>query len=251
MATSAKNNDKSVCSSKAETEIYLLGAARAAFHGNRAGRFGPIGGQLARRADCRILGVMCGEGKLRLQSFSGLFLFMLALSVPASASSEIRVDKKGLVKATSEHIVEVLASSDICDEGCRYYGPNIAREVKLSYRATDASFYKWTHVSGVKSVKFFKHYQVTRGPVTRVTIRVLTEDQDKALIAELREKTGWEHAPLFEASKGEYTITKKGSEVEVDIRTTTRIGGILSLLSGTVRKETEKSLDALFLNFSR
>lgn len=175
----------------------------------------------------------------------------MALALPASASSEIRVEKKGVVHTTMAHVLEVMASSDVCNEGCKYYGPRVAREVKLSYRATESSFYKWTHVSGIKTVKFFKHYQVSRGPVTKVTIRVLTEDQDKALISELRKQTGWEHAPLFEASRGDYTITPKGADVEVDARTITRIGGILSLLSGTVRNETEKSLDALFENFAR
>ena len=187
----------------------------------------------------------------RSRPYAGILLAATALSVPASAASEVRVNKKGLVRTTSDHVLEVMASSDVCDEGCKYYGPNIEKELKLSYRATDSSFYKWTHVSGIKTVKFFKHYQVTRGPVTKVTIRVLTEDHDKALIEDLRKKTGWEHAPLFEASRGDYTITPKGSDVEVDVRTTTRIGGLLSLLSATVRKETEKSLHALFENFAR
>lgn len=180
-----------------------------------------------------------------------LLMASSALALPASASTEIRVDKKGFVKTTAAHVLEVLASSDICDKGCKYQGPNIAREVKLSHRATETSYYKWTHVSGIKSVKFFKHYQVTPGEVTKITIRVLTLEKDKALISELKAKTGWEHAPLFESSQGDYTVTPQGGGVEIDVRTTTRIGGILSVLAGTVRKETEKSLDALFLNFAR
>jgi hypothetical protein len=180
-----------------------------------------------------------------------IYLAAVGFVIPASASSEIRVNKSGTVKTTTEHVLSVLASNDICDEGCKYYGPHIAREVKLTHYATPTSFYKWTHVSGIKTVKFFKHFQIERGKVTKVTVRILTEEQDRALIAELRAKTGWEHAPLFEASRGDYTITPRGAEVEIDIRTTTRIGGIMRVLAGTVKKETEKSLDALFENFAR
>lgn len=185
------------------------------------------------------------------RSLLGFFVGSIAFALPASASTEIRVDKKGIVKTTAEHVLDVLSASDVCDKACKYYGPNIAREVKLTHRATETSFYKWTHVSGIKSVKFFKHYQVTKGPTMKIAIRILTEEHDKALISELKAKTGLEHAPLFESSRGDYTITPRGDAVEIDIRTRTRVGGLLSVLSGTIRRETERSLDALFENFAR
>lgn len=173
------------------------------------------------------------------------------LAAPANATTDIHVKKKAVIKTTPEHILEVLSSSQICDKGCKYYGPSIAREVKLKQRAKSNSFYKWTHVSGIKTVKFFKHLTVTRGKVWKIHVRTLTEERDRALIKELESKTGMEHDPVFELSTATYTVTPKNGQVEVEVRTMTRIGGLLSMFSGTVKTETEKSLAAMFKNFAR
>ncbi len=180
-----------------------------------------------------------------------VLLSIVALASPASASTDIAVNKTGLVKASPEHVLAVLASNDICDEGCKYHGPHIAQEVKLAHRAGANEFFKWTHVSGIKTVKFFKHFKVTRGAVWKIEVRTLQEKADARLIEELEKKSGKEHDPLFELSTATYTLTPQGDMLEVEIRTMTRIGGLLRVLSGTVRKEAQKSLDSMFENFSR
>lgn len=193
-----------------------------------------------------------GRGRaLKRRWFSSLLLGTFAFVLPASALTEIHVNKTGLVSATPEHVLRVLSSNEICDEGCRYYGPHIAQEVKVAHRASRDEFFKWTHVSGIKTVKFFKRFRVTRGQVWKIEVRTLVDEDDATLIAELERKTGKEHDPLFELSTATYTLKKKGEKLEVDIRTTTRIGGLLRVLSGTVKKEAEKSLDAMLDNFER
>lgn len=183
----------------------------------------------------------------------GTVIALASLSWPlmASAATEIRETKQAVVATDTAHVLEVLASSDVCHEGCRYFAPHVVREVRLKEHATADSYYKWTHVSQMKTVKFFKHFKIERGPVTQVHVRTLTRDQDAALIEELEAKTGLEHAPLFDVSTGTYTIVPKGSQVDVKITVMTRISGMMSLFAGAARKSMKESLDALFGNFTR
>lgn len=198
-----------------------------------------------------MMGAMASARKIATRHALGILGVALTVAVPVSAATDIRETKTGLVATSVEHVLDVMASGDICDEGCRYYGPHIKREVKLSHLATKNEYYKWTHVTGVKTVKFFKHFRITPGEVTRLDVRTLTEEHDKALIDELERETGFEHDPAFDVSTATYTITARGGQVEVKLDAMTRVSGVMTVFAGMVRKEMKKSLEAIFRNFTR
>lgn len=166
-------------------------------------------------------------------------------------ASDITETKQATLKTTTARVLDVFSSSDICDKGCKYFGPGLVREVKVDVRASEHSYYKWTHVSGVKTVKFFKHVQVTPGPVTKVHVRTLTKEADAKLLEELEQKTHLEHAPAFDVSVATFTLTPQAEQLEVKVSSMTRISGLMSVFAGAVRKGQKESLDAMFGNFVR
>jgi len=97
-----------------------------------------------------------------------LALSLVLVALSAHAATDITEAKQAAVRTTTAHVLEVLGSSDICEKGCKYYGPQTVREIKVAVRATPDSYYKWTHISGIKTVKFFKHLEVVPGAVTTV-----------------------------------------------------------------------------------
>lgn|GEM_PF-2219140 len=180
-----------------------------------------------------------------------LVLGLLAWTLTASAATDIVETKQATLATTTAHVLEVLGSSELCHEGCKYFAPQTVREVKVQPFAEENSYYKWTHVSGIKTVKFFTHVQVTPGAVTRVDFRTLTKDADAPRIHELEAKTGLEHAPAFDLSTATWTLTPKGDQVEVKANVMTRLGGLMSMFGGPARKAMKESLEASFANFTR
>lgn len=176
----------------------------------------------------------------------GLFSWTLA-----AHASDIVATKQAMLKTSTAHVLEVLASSDICEKGCKYYGPQTVREIKVDVRASEKSYYKWTHISGIKTVKFFKHLEVVPGAVTTVKVRSLTKEADAELIKELEAKTKLEHAPAFDLSNATFTITPKGDQVDVKVSAMTRITGVMSMFAGAAKSSMKESLDAMFANFAR
>jgi len=183
-----------------------------------------------------------------------LGLCLVLTAVMASAATDITEAKHATVRTTTAHVLEVLGSSDICESGCKYYGPQTVREIKVAVRATPDSYYKWTHISGIKTVKFFKHVKVTPGGpngVTKVDMRCLTEEGDAALIKELEDKTKLEHSPAFDASTATFTITPQVDQVDIKISAMTRLSGVMGMFAGAARKSMKESLDAMMANFAR
>lgn len=178
-------------------------------------------------------------------------LVLLAWTLTASAATDITATKQATVATSTEHVLEVLGSSEICEKGCKYYAPHTVREVKLAHLAQADSYYKWTHISGIKTVKYYRHVRVVRGAVTRVEFRSLTEAADAKLLRELEAKTGLSNEPAFDASKATYTITPKGDQVEVSVSAMARLSGLMTVFAGAARKGMKESLDATFANFTR
>lgn len=169
----------------------------------------------------------------------------------ASAASDITATKQATLNTSTAHVLEVLGSSDVCEKGCKYYGPQTVRELKVDVRATPNSYYKWTHISGIKTVKFFKHIQVVPGATIKVNVRALSKEADARLLEELEAKTKLEHSPAFDASTATFTITPRGDQVEVKVVAMTRLSGVMSMFAGAARKSMKESLDAMFGNFTR
>src|SRR5262249_481105 len=153
----------------------------------------------------------------------------LTWTLSASAATDITETKQATLRTTTAHVLEVLASSDICEKGCKYFGPQTVREIKVDVRATPDSYYKWTHVSGIKTVKFKKHIRVVPGATTKVLVRSLTGEADAELLKELEAKTHLEHAPAFDLSTATFTITPHGDQVDVKVVAMLRISGLMSM----------------------
>lgn len=183
--------------------------------------------------------------KRGLQLAFGALLWALT----ASAASDITENKQATLKTTTVRVLDVFASSDICDKGCKYFGPGLVREVKVDFRSSEHSYYKWTHVSGIKTVKFFKHIQITPGAVTKVHVRTLTKEADGKLLEEIQAKTQLEHDPAFDVSIATFTLTPQGDQLDVKVSSMTRISGLMGVFAGAVRKGQKESLDAMFGNF--
>ncbi len=182
----------------------------------------------------------------------GLFLALTSFVATASAATDVRVSRSAVIEAKTEELLSVLATEDLCEKGCRYSSPGVVKERKLAYKASDEHYYKWTHVGGIKTVKFFKEVRITSsGGVTRVKLRALTAPQDQALISELEKKTGLEHSPSFDAATGDYKFREKDGKLHVQVQTMTRISGVLTLLEGTVKSAMKESLNAIFANFEK
>jgi hypothetical protein len=180
-----------------------------------------------------------------------LVLGLTAWTLTASAATDITENRQASIKTTTAHVLDVLGSSDICEKGCKYFAPQTVREIKIDHLAQLNSYYKWTHISGIKTVKFFKHVQITPGTVTKVHIRSLHREADAKLLDELEAKTKLENAPAFDASNAIFTLTPKGDQVEVKVSALTRISGLMSVFAGAARKGMKESLDAMFANFAR
>jgi len=178
-------------------------------------------------------------------------LFFVTWTLTASAATDVTEAKQAMLKTTTAHVLDVLASSDICEKGCKYFAPQTVREIKVDFQATDNSYYKWTHVSGIKTVKFFKHVQVTPGAVTKVQVRSLHKDTDAKLLEEIEAKTKLPNEPAFDASNATFTITPQGDQVDVKVTAMTRISGLMSMFAGAARKSMKESLDTMFANFTR
>jgi hypothetical protein len=196
-------------------------------------------------------GAMYGTAKMPSQWRFAMALGIASWTLTASAATDITETKQATLPTTAAHILEVLGSSDVCDEGCKYYAPQTVREVKVGHLAEPNSYYKWTHVSGIKTVKFFSHVRIVPGAVTQVSFRSLTKEADAELIRDLEGKTGLVHEPAFDLSTAAFTITPKGDQVEVKVSAMTRISGLIGMFAGAARKGMKDSLNATFGNFTR
>lgn len=173
----------------------------------------------------------------------------LSFAVTASAKSDVSESRTEVMPTSVERVLEVLSTSDICDNGCKYRALDLVKEVHVSHKATPDSFYKWSHIDNTRETKFYTHYQITRGAVTKVKMRTLTKEHDGPLIKELEQNAKLPHEPIFDVAHTEYLIKPMGKECEVKVQTTTTISGFVGMFPGKVRASITASLKTLFSNF--
>lgn len=171
-----------------------------------------------------------------------------AVAMPASASSEAREERTELVASGVDALLAMVASNDVCNAKCRYEGPDIVTERKLGYAATADRYYKWTHIHKVRHTKFFSVVTVERGQATVVKRRVLEEKKDAALIAELEEKTGLDHSPIFDAGITTYRMSPADQGMRLHVEARATVSGPISLFMGQVRAGLRDSVSAVFNN---
>jgi hypothetical protein len=176
----------------------------------------------------------------------------------ASAADTVRHTAKHTTKRSADHVFKVLtAYGQICDSGCKYYGPDVVEFIKLSHRSTSNSFYTWTWVSSVKDVKYFSHVAIQKqdGKFTLVT-RMLNES-DKDLIKELSEKAGREHNPTFASGTTKFTVVEQRDaqgkllSTSVTQAMTIVVSGFLSMFKGKIKDGMLDGAKATFANIEK
>jgi hypothetical protein len=179
-------------------------------------------------------------------------LLFVSLSAAASAASDVSASDEALVPKSVEHVLAVLASSDICDSGCKYSSPDVVKELRIEHRARPDDFFKWSHIDNTRDTRFFTHYKITRSEGSaRVEMRTLEKERDAALIADLERATHLPHEPIFDVAKTTIVATPEGANTRVRVRATTRVSGFVEMFQGKVKEGMQRSFKALLANFAR
>lgn len=179
---------------------------------------------------------------------SALLLSGVAWAATFQHSAEHRTER------SPEHVLDVLtAYEQTCDSGCKYYRPNLVRVIKLSYRATQARWYTWSHASSaLKDAKYFTEVTLKKDSDGHFSTenRQLDKD-DKALIEVLEKKTGLRHIPVFDGGSTKTTTRTLGAKTVVSQVVTLHTGAVIGLWGGKIRDEMEKSVAATFQNIEK
>jgi hypothetical protein len=156
-------------------------------------------------------------------------------------------------KEPEQVLAVVTAYSQLCDRGCKYYGPAVVQSMTVPFRRTRDDYYTWTYMSAKKDVRYFNHVHITRranGSIL-VNTRQLNDDDDD-LVDELEERTGREHDPAFDDGEANVEIVALPdghSRVTQSVRLTA--SGFLALVSGKIRAGVEATTRALFYNIDK
>lgn len=153
-----------------------------------------------------------------------------------------------------EHVLSVLtAYGQICDSGCKYWGPGVVEFFRLEHERTPTRWYTWSHVkSGPKHTKYFSEVTLTQagdGGFTFV-VRQLQE-KDQALAEKLTQVTKKEHAPVFDIATTTFTIKKTdgGSEVTQAIKMAAT--GLVTMFPGKIDAGMKEGCAATFKNIDK
>jgi hypothetical protein len=182
-----------------------------------------------------------------------LFATIAAVALPASAAvKDVRTTHQAVVNTSVSHILSVIASSDVCDKGCRYYGPSVVKELRLAYRATPTHYFKWQFIANARDTKFFTRVTIKKGKSsTQVTLQTLTQAKDGPLIADLVKNTQLAHSPVFDEATTRFELTPQEKGTVVSVSMVTRVSGLIGMFTARVKKGMEDAMRALFVNFAR
>lgn len=153
-----------------------------------------------------------------------------------------------------EHVLSVLtAYGQICDSGCKYWGPGVVEFFRLEHERTPTRWYTWSHVqSGPKHTKYFSEVTLTKAAEGGFTFVVRQlQEQDKALAEKLSQVTKKEHAPVFDVATTTFTVKKtdKGSEVTQAIKMAAT--GLVTMFPGRIDAGMREGCTATFKNIEK
>lgn len=154
-----------------------------------------------------------------------------------------------------KHVYDVLtAYGQICDSGCKYDGPDVVSFEKVQYKATDRSWYTWTHVSqALKTTKYFNKVDVARdsdGGFKMITRQL--DSRDESIIKELEAKTGKQHEPVFDTGRTIFTVKPVGdgkTKVTQDMRLTG--SGMITMFGGKIEAGMREGAKTTFRNIEK
>ena len=174
----------------------------------------------------------------------------------ASCSSLAHADTHTLTGAhvtqkSPEKIWSILtAYPDICAKGCRYERPNLIRVKKVSYLASETSWYTWSHVeNAIRDVTYFSKVTINwreNGDFTTDTLQL--NDSHRELIDALKKKTGLDHRPAFDTANTTTTVRKSGERTQVTQKVVLTSSGLLDLWPAKVLAGIREHMEATFRN---
>jgi hypothetical protein len=170
------------------------------------------------------------------------------------AATTLHYSASHVTNKSPEQVLAVLtAYNQVCDRGCKYYGPYVVESMTVPYRRTRDDYYTWTFMSAKKDVRYFNHVHITRrgnGSIL-VNTRQLDDDDDD-LVDELEDRTGREHDPAFDEGETRVEIVALPdghSRVTQSVRLTA--SGFLALITGKIRQGMEAGTRAVFRNLDK
>ncbi|HSC87480.1 MAG TPA: hypothetical protein VLC09_09435 [Polyangiaceae bacterium] len=160
-----------------------------------------------------------------------------------------------VTKKSPEHVISVLTSyGNVCNQGCKYYGPDVKEFIQISHKKTATSWYTWTWVSTtLRDVKYFnKVTQTTKPDGTILMVTRLLDESDKALVDELVKATGKPHGPAFDSGKTVFVIRKQDdgtTKVTQDMSMTA--SGMIDMFGDKIREGMKAGAAATFKNIEQ
>lgn len=188
----------------------------------------------------------------RSAAWLGLSVLLAAGSAWAGAYTHVATH---VTSKSPEHVLGVLtAYGQVCDKGCKYYGPDVKEFVQLSQKKTDTSWYTWTWVTNaVRDVKYFN--KVTKTVKTDGTLLLITrqlDESDQALIDELSKATGKPHAPAFDKGKTIFVIrTQEDGKTKVVQDMSMTASGMIDMFGDKIKDGMKAGAAATFKNIEK
>jgi hypothetical protein len=153
-----------------------------------------------------------------------------------------------------EQVLAVLtAYGQICDSGCKYWGPGVVTFFRLEAERTPNRWYTWSHVqSGPKHTKYFSEVTLTMAADGGYTFVVRQlEEKDKALAARLSAASKKEHAPVFDVAITTFTVKKVDGGTSVTQAIRMAATGFVTMFPGKIADGMKEGCVATFKNIEK
>lgn len=153
-----------------------------------------------------------------------------------------------------EHVLAVLTSyGQICDSGCKYWGPGVVQFFRLEAERTPTRWYTWSHVqSGPKHTKYFSEVTLTQGGDGGFTFVVRQlQEHDKALVSRLSAASKKEHAPVFDLATTTFTVKKTPAGTEVTQAIKMAATGLVTMFPSKIDAGMKEGCTATFKNIEK
>jgi len=184
--------------------------------------------------------------------WAGLGVLLLAGTAWAGSYAHVATH---VTAKSPEHVLAVLTSyGQVCNEGCKYYGPDVKEFIQVSHKKTATSWYTWTFVSTtMRDVKYFnKVTQIVKSDGTILLVTRQLDESDKALVDELVKATGKPHGPAFDTGKTVFVIRKQDdgkTKVVQDMAMTA--SGMLDMFGDKIKDGMKVGAAATFKNIEK
>jgi hypothetical protein len=177
-----------------------------------------------------------------------LFLFACVLFARNSFAAEAETSRTGAFDKSPDDILDVLTDyENTCDSGCRYSLPGL-KETKVQ-STDDSKSVVWQKIVNIQTVTQFVASNTSRRDDGTI---VLSSNYPTATeLAALKASTGLSHETAFSSMVVVWTMrpTSTGqTQVSVQMKVQHNLPAVLN---GMLRQSMDRSLAAMFENFTR